>query len=304
MIRKAISLGFLALLFLALGVATSFAAAPADDAIEFQRNVEYSNPNGEHLKLDLAAPKKIDGLAPAIVCIHGGGWAMGGKEPWDAACRVVAHQGYVAITVNYRLAPKYRFPAQLVDVRTAVRWLRANAARLKVDPDRIGAIGDSAGGHLSLMLGATGDEKQFDADADDDDDVENPNFSSRVQCIVDFYGPADLTLGDKLLPQVDQLLRNFVGVDREHGRRKYILASPFYWVTPDAAPTLLVHGTKDTLVPYQQSILMRDRLKTADVEAELLLIDGAGHGFRGADQKRAFAAAQAFFDKHLKNGKK
>ena len=124
------------------------AFAAGDDSIEFQSSVEYSNPHGEHLKLDLAQPKPIDGLAPAVVCIHGGGWAGGGREGWDDVCKQLAARGYVAITVTYRLAPKYVFPAQIDDVKAAVRWLRANAERLKVDPNRIGAVGDSAGGHL------------------------------------------------------------------------------------------------------------------------------------------------------------
>lgn len=279
----------------------------ADDKVEFQRDVEFSNPDGEHLKLDLARPKMADKLAPAVVCIHGGGWKEGNKAPWDAYCRTLAVRGYVAVSVSYRLAPKYKFPAQLDDVKAAVRWLRENADRLKIDPQRIGAIGDSAGGHLAMMLGTTGDLKRFDnekggptADSGENRSGTGARTSGRVRCVVDFYGPSDLTRSDKVLPVVEQMVTDLVGSDIEHGRRQHALASPLYWVTPDTVPMLLVHGTKDPLVPYQQAVWMRDRLKSADVEVELLTIEGAGHGFRGDDLKRAITAATEFFDKHLK----
>ena len=284
-------------ILLAIGFACWSAIAPADEPVEFERNVEFSNPQDQHLKLDLARPAKIEGLAPAIVCIHGGGWAFGSKEGWDAVCKQFAARGYVAASVSYRFAPKYKFPDQVIDVKAAVRWLRANATRLKIDPNRLGAVGDSAGGHLSMMLGTTGDAKEFDIG-------ENPGISSRVKCVVDFYGPADASRGYGMSPAVDKLYRDFIGVDVEHGRRQHVLASPLYWVTPDSAPMLLIHGTKDPIVSYQQAIWMRDRLKAAEVEVELLPIEGGGHGFGGADLQRAHNAMFAFFDKHLKSEKK
>ena len=205
----------------------------ADDAVEFRRDVEFSNPNGEHLTLDLSRPKSTEGLSPSVVCIHGGGWAKGNKAPWDAFCRTLARHGYTAVSVSYRLAPKYRFPAQLDDARAAVRWLRENADRLKVDPKRIGTIGDSAGGHLAMMLGTTGDEADFDTieHADLSQTARQgkeamPRISSRVQCVVDFYGPSDLTRTDKVLPVVEQLVTDFVGSDLEHRRRQHAAREP------------------------------------------------------------------------------
>jgi acetyl esterase/lipase len=273
------------------------AIANGDDRVEVERNVEYSNPQAQHLKLDLTRPKQIEGLAPAIVCIHGGGWAFGNKESWDGVCEQFASRGYVAVSVAYRFAPKFKFPDQVNDAKAAVRWLRANATRLKIDPNRLGAVGDSAGGHLSMMLGTTGEEKEFDSGGD------HPGVSSRVQCVVDFYGPADFTRSYGMSPQVDKLYRDFMGADLEHDRRGHVLASPMYWVTPDSAPMLLIHGTKDPIVSYQQAIWMRDRLKAAEVEVELLPIEGGGHGFGGDDLQRAHKAMFAFFDKHLKSDK-
>jgi len=270
------------------------ALAADADQIEFEHDVEYSNPSNEHLKLNLARPKKSDALAPAVVCIHGGGWHSGNRESWDAVCKQLAERGYVAITVTYRFAPKYPFPAQAYDVKAAVRWLRANAERLGIDPNRIGAVGDSAGGHLATFLGATGGVPEFDQDGD------NLKQSSRIQCVVDYYGPSDLTRAVGYSPVADNIFVQFLGGDLEHARRAYIRASPFFWVTPEAAPMLLIHGTKDPLVSPDNATWMHDRLKSAEVDSELLLLEGAGHGFGGDDLKRAREATFAFLDKHLK----
>ena len=264
--------------------------------IEFQADVEYSNPHDEHLKLNLARPKQIDGLAPAVVCIHGGGFRAGNRQRWDGVCRQLAERGYVAVTVTYRLAPKHQFPAAVNDVKAAVRWLRANAERLKIDPDRIGTLGDSAGGHLAQFLGVTGGVKQFDADGD------NLQQSSRVECVVNFYGPSDFTKSYGKSVDAAQVLPLFLGGDLEQARHRHILASPLYWVTPRAAPTLLIHGTNDPYVAHEQAVWLRDRMQAADAPVELLTLEGAGHGFQGDDARRANEAMFAFLDKWLKNG--
>jgi acetyl esterase/lipase len=283
------------LLFL---LALAFGATPAPAAeIEFETDIEYSNPQGEHLQLNLARPEQIDGLAPAVVCIHGGGFRAGNRQRWDAVCRQLAERGYVAVTVTYRLAPKHQFPAAVNDVKAAVRWLRANAERLKIDPKRIGTLGDSAGGHLAQFLGVTGGVNQFDADGD------NLPQSSNVQCVVNFYGPSDLTQSYGKSVDAAEVLPLFLGGDLEHARHRHILASPLYWATPQAAPTLLIHGTKDPYVAYEQAVWMRDRLQADDVTVELLTLEGAGHGFQGEDARRANDAMFAFLDKFLKNRK-
>src|SRR5207253_5788055 len=134
---------------------------------------EYANPDGQHLQVNLARPKEASGRSPAVLCIHGGGFRAGKREGWDARCQQLAEHGYVAATVTYRLAPKYQFPAAVHDVKAAVRWLRANADKYKIDPQRIGVVGDSAGGHLAQFLGVTADVKEFEGE-------ENPKQSSAV----------------------------------------------------------------------------------------------------------------------------
>jgi acetyl esterase/lipase len=266
---------------------------PAD--VVFEKDIAYSSPGGVRLELDLARPKNAKGTSPAIVCIHGGGFRAGNRQHHDRLCLQLAQRGYVAVTPSYRLAPAHQFPAAVNDVKAAVRWLRANAAKYGVDPERIGATGDSAGGHLALFLGLTGDVKSFDA-------AEGANIDqpSRVNCVVDVYGPSDFTKSYDKSVDAAEVLPLFLGGDLKTARHRHILASPLYWITPYAAPTLAIHGTQDANVAHEQAEWLVDRLKGADVEAELLTLEGAGHGFKGDDAKRAQDAMFTFFDKHLK----
>ncbi len=143
----------------------------------------------------------------------------------------------------------------------------------------------------------TGGVRQFDADGD------NLQQSSRVKCVVNFYGPSDLTRSYGKSVDAAEVLPLFLGGDLEHARHRHIVASPLSWVTPEAAPTLLIHGTKDPYVAYEQATWLRDRMQAADATVELLTLEGAGHGFQGDDALRANDAMFAFLDKHLKSGK-
>ena len=143
-----------------IGAAVGAAQPPkvaVPEGVVFERDVEYANPDGQHLKLNLARPKDGAGPFPAVVCIHGGGFRAGNREGYNGTVLKLAQNGYVAVTVTYRLAPKYQFPAAVHDTKAAVRWLRANATKYHIDPDRIGVTGGSAGGHLAQFLGVTGD---------------------------------------------------------------------------------------------------------------------------------------------------
>jgi acetyl esterase/lipase len=264
------------------------------DSVFFEPDIEYANPDGQHLQLDLARPKAGDGPFPAIVCIHGGGFRAGSRRGYDDLCVRVAEQGYVAVTVSYRLAPKYQFPAAIHDTKAALRWLRANAKKFKINPDRIGVTGGSAGGHLAQFLAVTADVKEFEGDGG------NADQSSRVACVVNIYGPSDFTRSYGKSVDAAQVLPLWLGGDLDHARAKHIRASPLNWVTPNAAPTLCIHGTEDKYVAHEQAVWMIDRLKAAGVEAELLTLEGAGHGFKGKDAEKAEKAMVEFFEKHLK----
>jgi acetyl esterase/lipase len=266
--------------------------------VVFESGIEYANPDDQHLKLDIARPKTATGPLPAVLCIHGGGFRGGKREGYDATCIKLAQRGYVAFTASYRLAPKFQYPAAIHDVKAAVRWARANAAKYGIDPERIGVTGGSAGGHLAQFLAVTGDVKAFDGGGG------NPDQSSKVACVVNYYGPSDFTKSYGKSVDAAEVLPLWLGGNLEMARHKHIEASPLYWVTPDAAPTLCIHGTEDPYVAHEQAVWIVDRLKASGVEAELLTLKGAGHGFRGKDADTAEQAMFAFFDKHLKrNGK-
>lgn len=270
-------------------------ALSVPDSVVFETGIEYANPAGQHLQLNLARPKTGKGPFPVVLCIHGGGFRAGSREGYDRLTIQLAERGYVAATVSYRLAPKYPFPAAVHDVKAAVRWLRANAEKYEIDRNRIGVTGGSAGGHLAQFLGVTANVPRFEGDGG------NHTQSSEVSCVVNVYGPSDFTKSYGKSVDAAQVLPLFLGGDLTQAHRRHIEASPLYWVTPAAAPTLCIHGTEDQYVAHEQAVWLIEKLKAADVEAELLTIKGAGHGFKGEEAKTADEALFAFFDKHLKS---
>ncbi|HLH57080.1 MAG TPA: alpha/beta hydrolase [Verrucomicrobiae bacterium] len=283
-----------AVLLLVCGAVSRGAQLNIPDDVIFEPNLEYANPDQQHLELSLARPKEPKRDAPAILCIHGGGFRAGTREGYDGLCLRLAHRGFVAATVTYRLAPKYQFPAAVYDVKAAVRWLRAHREQYRIDPAKIGVTGDSAGGHLAQFLGVTAGVPEFEGD------LGNGSESSAVTCVVNRYGPSDFTKSYGASVDAAEVLPLFLGGNLETARQKHIRASPLNWVTPNAAPTLLLHGTEDKYVAYEQALWMRDRLLACGVEARLVTFQGAGHGFKGEDAARAEAELIEFFEKKLK----
>jgi acetyl esterase/lipase len=265
------------------------------DDILLEQGIEYANPDNQHLQINLARPKKADGVLPCVLCIHGGGFRAGNRDSYNPLLIKLASRGFVAASVSYRLAPKYQFPAAIYDVKAAVRWLKANAPTYQIDPDRVGVTGDSAGGHLAQFLGVTADLRQFEGDEG------NAAQSSRVVCVVNRYGPSDFTKSYGKSVDAAEVLPLWLGGNLEQAHEKHVMASPLNWVTPAAAPTLILHGTEDKYVAYEQGVWMRDRLNACGVHVEMLTLEGAGHGFKGADAEKAEAAMFTFFNSQLKN---
>ena len=289
-IRSACSLGLL----LGLVSFTSRAAELAvPDSVTFERDITYAEAGGARVQLNLARPKGVSGPLPAVLCIHGGGFRAGSREGYNKLCLTLAQRGFVAATISYRLAPMHQFPAAVHDTKAAVRWLRANAAKYGIDPARIGVTGGSAGGHLAQFLGVTAGVKEFEG-------TDNPGFSSAVTCVVNVYGPSDFTKSYGKSVDAHVVLPMWLGGDVETARAKHIQSSPLNWVTPNAAPTLIQHGTEDKYVAYEQAVWMRDRLAACGVPVELQTLEGAGHGFKGADAEKAEAALIAYFEQRLK----
>jgi acetyl esterase/lipase len=305
------SLRWPALVPFVLIAAFSTAAAPPESSptlpVKVEKDIPYSAAGGEKLKLDLAAPTE-GGPYPAVLLLHGGAWSVGnrgelsrrsrdknGKSTPSLIEQVAAH-GYVAVTASYRLAPKYKFPAQIEDARTAVRFLRANAKKFNIDPAKIAAGGFSAGGHLALLLGT--------ADKNDFRDVEYPDESSRVQCVVDFFGPTDVSLYGASEGIEDAYMVPWLGKACKTDPAVYKRASPIDYVTKDDPPVLLIHGTADVIVPIIHSERMLKKLHQAGVKAELIAVKGEGHGWSGPEATRTVREAIEFLDEQLKRKKR
>jgi len=275
---------------------------PLPDNIEVIRDVEYCRHGDKPLLLDIYQPKqKPESRMPAVVWIHGGGWSAGSKSGGGASA-LLAPRGYVAVSINYRLSQVAKFPAAIEDCKAAVRWLRANADRYHIDPDRIGVWGSSAGGHLSHLVGTS------DKTAGLEGNGGNEKFSSRVQAVVSLCGPADLTLDTELLERIpNNPVVSFLGGTSKERPDAYKKASPIFHVTADDPPVMMFHGDRDVIVFLKQSEVMLKALKDAGVPAELIVVKNADHNFRqvGSNpieppQAELFRRAFEFFDKHLK----
>ena len=263
------------------------------DDIVFEKDVEYGKGGGEPLTLNLARPKGEGEPRACVLLIHGGGWAAGRKEVHDLQIREFAKRGYVSATVGYRLVPKAVFPAQIEDVKCAVRFLRAHADKYGLDPQRIGAVGFSAGAHLSMMLGVMGKDDGLEGEGGWTDQ------SSQVQAVVAFFGPTDFVNVD--FPDASRgIVERFLGGRREEHLDTYRKASPITYVTRGDAPMLLIQGTKDPLVPHDQALRMAEAMTAAGVHGRVDLLIGAGHGWGGAEAQRTADLTFGFFGERLR----
>lgn len=270
-------------------------------AVVDRRDVVYGQGGGHDLKLDLYRPLDTPkALMPAVVFIHGGGWRSGDKGTYRMLASRLAERGYFCVSINYRLSGEAPFPAAIEDCKAAVRWVRANAAKYHVDKKRVGAVGDSAGGHLVAFLG-TSDDKDYPGKGG------NPSESARLQAVAPYYGVFDFTLTGGVSAAAVKVVEAFVGAPYAEKPRLYRDASPIAYVTKDDPPFMLVHGENDAIVAIAQSERMLEALKKAGVEASLLRVKNAAHGltptFGGpVSPSRAEVddAVFKFLDKHLK----
>lgn len=274
-------------------------AQPAAPDVKTETDVVYGTAGGAaKLMLDVWWPGSAPTRRPAILLIHGGGWSFGDKKFYMPLGKALAAKGYAAFSINYRLLTMTanKYPAQLDDSQRAVRWIRAHADKYNVDPQRIGALGDSAGGYLVALLGMR--------DTRDNSEPDLASFSSRVQCVVDFYGPTDFTLSPeeaKAGAGAVGIVTNFLGKSQQEAPDLYKQSSPITFVDKQAAPFLIIHGTADPLVPVSQSERLYDALKTVKVDATLFLAYKQGHGFLNPANPLSYGAlAEEFLARILK----
>ena len=282
-------------------------AAPGTRTI---KDVVYATVDGVDLRIDLFLPPEAQAKegqeledvkpVPAVVWIHGGGWSGGNKE--RAPTAILTRKGYVGVAVQYRLSGRAAFPAQIHDCKGAIRWLRAHAAEYRIDPERIGVWGASAGGHLVALLGTSGGVKELEGDVGG-----NLNHSSRVQAVCDWFGPTDLlrffpadaTQRDYPATGGTRMVVQLLGCKPNECKDKWMQVNPITHLSKDDAPVLIMHGDKDQLVPLSQSEIFEEGLKKVDVKVKLHVVKGAGHGFAGETELRMVSD---FFDEHLKPG--
>ena len=269
-------------------------AQPRIRSVSSERNVPYATNGGVVLNLDLYFPK-LDAKkpAPVAVYIHGGGWEHGSKNGggWlEPVANELLQRGYIVASVDYRLAPEYKWPAFINDVKCSIRFLRTNAKRYNLDPNRIGTWGTSAGGHLVAMLGT----------ADSDAKLEGEHYldqSSRVQAVVDMFGPSDLRAMVRTPQHTERGKRVF---GDENAVKE---ASPVIYVSKNTPPFLILHGENDALVPAQQAQILYDKLKETGVPAKLVMVKNGTHGLAGRDLSPArdelLRMIVEFFDEHL-----
>lgn len=269
--------------------------AAATPAIHQEFDIVYCHVGGEDLQLDLFMPKDAPGPLPALVLLHGGGWAKGSYQLCRPFAPEFAARGYVVAAVGYRLAPRHKFPAQIEDAKCAVRWLRANAQRYHIDGDHIGALGFSAGAHLALLLGLTEAKDGLEGEGG------NPQQSSAVQAVVSISGPTDLTRPG-WTPEIEGVIADLLGCSRQQHAEAYRAASPLYYVHRGAPPVLAIHGTEDSIVPYEQAQLLHASLRKAKVSSRLIPLHGKGHGENWTPQntERNKAVILSFFDANLR----
>ncbi|MSU50598.1 MAG: alpha/beta hydrolase [Opitutus sp.] len=275
-------------------------AVPA--GVKAYRNVPYVDGGHERQVLDLFVPDGGARPLPVIIWIHGGGWTNGDKNGCPPLRQGFAQNGYAIASFNYRLSQHAIFPAQIEDCKAAIRWLRAHAKEYNLNADRFAVWGSSAGGHLVAFLGTSGDVKEFDVGA-------NLGLSSRVQCVMDDFGPTDFVQMDAHRFSSANMVHGspqspeskLIGADITAKSSASLVArvNPITYVTRDDAPFLINHGDQDPLVPHHQSELLFDALKASGVRVRLNTVKGGGHGagFGGSELEKI---RRDFLEFHLK----
>lgn len=269
------------------------------EAARIQRDVTYGEADGVALKMDLYFPKQpASKPMPALMYVHGGAWRTGDKAMGAGMMAVseLLKRGYLVTSINYRLAPKYKFPAQIEDTKCAVRYLRAHAKEYDLDPNRIGVWGGSAGGHLVALLGLADEKAGLEGKGGWADQ------SSRVQAVVDMFGPTDFVAIGEGNQRVGEDVFGVTSAEDPILKK----ASPVTYVRKDAPPFLILHGDKDRVVRLRHSEELNRKLNAVGASSELVVVKNAGHGFAPdggePDPNRMELAKRIgeFFDKNLK----
>jgi acetyl esterase/lipase len=289
-------------------------AAFAQKVVPDYADVEYAIASGQSQKLDIYLPTAGTKPYPVVIWVHGGAWSGGDKNSAGTAVNWLLPEGYAIVSINYRLSGIATYPAQINDCKGAVRWIKAQAASYDFDTNRIGAWGSSAGGHLVALMGTTGDVGVHTIDTVSMDlegaTGDNREHSSRIQAVCDWYGPTDFLEIWKYPSGLDHDAPNspeslLLGSPMLTVPERCMLANPITFITADDPPMIIMHGTKDNTVPFNQSELLDSALKQVyePLGKEVLFypIVDAGHGGGGFNADSTKQRVVSFFNKHLKS---
>lgn len=257
----------------------------AAESFRFQKGIVYSRPGQVELKLDAYVPQST-GPHPVVLVVHGGAWSSGNRRQLAFYAMKLARAGFCCFAIDYRLAPKHKFPAQIEDCRAAVRWIRKHAAEHGGDASRLGAIGYSAGGHLVALLGTTGSAGDAQGKVD-----------TRLQCVVAGGAPCEF----RFMRDKGRGLSFWLGGTIDEAADNYRDATPVVFASKDDPPTLFFNGTKDRIVPLSWTMPLYESLKSKGVPVGMHKVDGAGH-MAAAANGPALRAAVKFLSQHLQSG--
>jgi acetyl esterase/lipase len=257
--------------------------------------IYYIPDDDSKLAADILLPRNAKGPRPAVVCLHGGGWLKGSRKTNLPVMIKLAEAGYVAVSVQYRLAPKYPFPAAVHDVKCAVRWLRANARVFSIDIDRVAALGYSSGGTMACLLGLTTPLDGLEGDGP------FPTFSSAVQAVVSYYGISDLAQWQVDNPFLARIsVSSYLKSSPDKLADLLAKSCPMSYARGDLAAVFMIHGPKDSIVSSKQSERLRDALTKVGATVRYREIEDAGHNFTGDAEDQADAAGIKFLDEILR----
>ncbi|MCF6332571.1 MAG: alpha/beta hydrolase [Draconibacterium sp.] len=264
---------------------------PTPEDIREYKDIVYKTIDSTELKLDIYHSKNISKPAPLLIFIHGGGWVKGDKQDYRRYLTDFAQKGYVTATIQYRFVKKVKMPGPILDVKSAVIWLKKYAEEYHIDKDKIAVIGGSAGAHLAMMIAYSSDDPDFKKN-------EDSLFSSRVQAVVELYGPTDLTT--KYAREHPYIK---IGFSKSYSEapEMFAKASPLSYITKDDPPTLIFQGTIDELVPVIQADRLNEKLKENGVPVEYHRLKGLPHTMDASVEVNKYCQyyMEQFFEKYI-----
>ena len=259
--------------------------------VSIEEDVVFGQGGGRDLKCDIYTPPgEADGLLPAVLLVHGGAWKLGDRKQLRGYGFLIGREGFVCVASEYRLSEEAQWPAQLHDVKTALRWMHANAERLGIDPDRIAVSGASSGGHMGLMAAATTNDPAWEGDGG------HAGERSDFAAMISFYAPVKLEPGGEMLTDFVELLMGPDAVEAD-----YAAASPVDQITADFPPTMILHSNIDEIVPPEQNRLLYRTLIEAGVPVELHVYDGEPHAFDARPElgRESALLIKSFLNRHM-----